>query len=46
VYILYCRYAEELLPGDDGHLAGTLENNFAHLPSVRALLSASRLGRT
>ncbi|SRR6266540_6473165 len=38
LYVLYCRYAEELLPGDDGHLADTLENSFAHLPSVRKLL--------
>jgi hypothetical protein len=35
LYLLYCRYADELLPYDDGHLADTLEHSFSHLSSVR-----------
>jgi hypothetical protein len=35
LYVLYCRYADELLPADDGQLANTLEFSFSHLRSVR-----------
>jgi hypothetical protein len=39
LYVLYCRYADELLPVDDGRLAATLEYSFSHLNSVRESLS-------
>jgi hypothetical protein len=38
LYLLYCRYADEFLPNDDGRLAETLEHSFSHLPSVRQAL--------
>jgi hypothetical protein len=38
LYLLYCRYADELLPDDDGRLAATLEYSFLHLLSVRESL--------
>jgi hypothetical protein len=39
LYVLYCRYADELLPADDGRLAATLEYSFSHLRSVRESLA-------
>jgi hypothetical protein len=38
LYLVYCRYADELLPDDDGRLVETLEHSFSHLPSVRQAL--------
>jgi hypothetical protein len=38
LYLLYCRYADELLPDDDGQLADTLDHSFSHLSSVRTTL--------
>jgi hypothetical protein len=38
LYLLYCRYADELLLDDDGQLAATLEHSFLHLRSVRESL--------
>jgi hypothetical protein len=38
LYMLYCRYRESLLPGDDGTLAETLEHSFSHLRSIRQAL--------
>ncbi|MGW2669302.1 hypothetical protein ACWC5F_14660 [Streptomyces sp. NPDC001272] len=38
LFLLYGRYSAELLPGDDGSLAATLEHSFAHLRSVRSTL--------
>jgi hypothetical protein len=35
LYLLYCRFGEELLGGDDGRLAATLEHSFGHLPAIR-----------
>ncbi|MGH7867566.1 MAG: hypothetical protein ACREP9_08015 [Candidatus Dormibacteraceae bacterium] len=39
LFLLYCRYGDELLNGDDdGSLSCTLEHSFSHLVSVRKLL--------
>ncbi|MFI6739151.1 hypothetical protein ACIBI9_40045 [Nonomuraea sp. NPDC050451] len=39
LYLLYCRYAEELLPGDDkGALHSVIEHSFSHIPSVRTTI--------
>lgn len=38
LYLFYCRYGTEFLIGDDGPLVETLENHFAHLRSIRAVI--------
>ena len=35
IFLIYCRYADEFLPSDDGRLAETLVHSLGHLPSVR-----------
>jgi hypothetical protein len=35
IFLMYCRYADELLPSDNGRLAETLVHSLGHLPSVR-----------
>jgi hypothetical protein len=35
VFVIYCRYADEFLPSDNGRLAETLVHSLSHLPSVR-----------
>jgi hypothetical protein len=41
LYLLYCRYGDDLLSLDDGRLATILEHSFSHLPSVRRSLERS-----
>ncbi|MER7903357.1 hypothetical protein ABTX84_08845 [Streptomyces sp. NPDC095614] len=39
LYLLYCRYADELLASDDGHeLRAAIEHSFGHIPEVRNTL--------
>ncbi|MFH9565561.1 hypothetical protein [Streptomyces globisporus] len=39
LYLLYCRYADELLESDDGHeLRAVIEYSFRHIPEVRNTL--------
>lgn len=38
LFLLYIRYADELLANDDGSLESTLTHSFGHLKSVRASL--------
>lgn len=39
LYLLYCRYADELLAKDDGHkLHAAIEHSFSHIPAVRNTL--------
>ncbi|MEU4620252.1 hypothetical protein AB0G04_09785 [Actinoplanes sp. NPDC023801] len=45
IFILYCRYADEFLPIDDGRLAETLSHALGHLPSVRRMLGLPLLRR-
>jgi hypothetical protein len=35
IFLIYCRYADEFLPTDNGQLAETLVHSLGHLPSVR-----------
>jgi hypothetical protein len=35
IFLIYCRYADEFLPLDNGRLADTLAHSLGHLPSVR-----------
>jgi hypothetical protein len=35
IFLIYCRYADELLPSDNGLLASTLAHSLSHLSSVR-----------
>lgn len=35
LFLLYCRFGSELLDGDDGRLAATLEHSFGHLQAIR-----------
>jgi hypothetical protein len=38
LFLLYCRYADELIASDSGQLAETLAHNLGHLKSVRKLI--------
>jgi hypothetical protein len=38
LFLLFCRYGDELLETDDGRLSTTLEHNFLHLKSVQRKL--------
>lgn len=38
LYLLFCRYGEELLMQDDGRLGSTLEHSFSHDLAVRKVL--------
>jgi len=35
IFLIYCRYADEFLPSDNGRLAETLVHSLGHLSSVR-----------
>ena len=45
IFLIYCRYADEFLPSDNGPLAATLAHSFGHLPSVRKAVGLAVMNR-